>query len=74
MRLGAVLKKWRFASEMDIRTAANHLGLSASALGRIEKGTVPDGETLIKLWNWLTTSEATNGTGENQQPTDSSGA
>ena len=72
MRLGAVLKKWRFSSEMDLDTAAKKMGLSRSILSRIEQGRVPDGETLIKLWNWLN-SEESNGIGESAGPTDSSG-
>ena len=72
MRLGAVLKKWRFASEMDLEAAAKKMGLSRSILSRIEQGRVPDGETLIKLWHWLN-SEESNGTSESAGQTDSSG-
>jgi transcriptional regulator with XRE-family HTH domain len=63
MRLGAVLKKWRFSSEMDLDSAAKKMGLSRSILSRIEQGRVPDGETLIKLWHWLN-SEESNGISE----------
>lgn len=58
MRIGAILKKWRAMSDIDLRAAGLQMGISASALLRIEKGRVPDGETLVKLQAWLFGSDA----------------
>lgn len=54
MRLGAVLKKWRMLSGLEIREAADQIGIASSTLRRVEEGAIPPhGETLIKLLNWL---------------------
>lgn len=75
MRLGAILNGWRHSQKLDASAAAEHMGLSRSAFARIEQGKVPDGQTLIRLWIWLTEAEledATNGTGQDQSGVDSS--
>lgn len=53
MRVAELITNWRFIKKYSLRDAAEEMGLSASSLLRIEKGKVPDGETLIKLINWL---------------------
>ena len=70
MRLGSILKKWRFMMTLGTREACVLLGISDGALRRIEAGGIPDGETLIKLWSVLTSPEpveAANGTDPNQR-------
>ena len=53
MRLGDILRKWRAMSELDLRSAAEHIGIGAATLMRIEKGKVPNGYTFIKIITWL---------------------
>ena len=53
MRVGELLKTWRFIRKLNTRDAGAQMGISASALLRIENGRVPDGETIIKLTAWL---------------------
>ena len=58
MRVAELITNWRFIKKYSLRDAADEMGLSPSSLLRIEKGKVPDGETLIKLVNWLFGTEA----------------
>lgn len=58
MRLGSILKKWRLISDLDLREAAEKIGIAPSTYLRIEQGKVPPhGETLIKLLHWLLEAE-----------------
>lgn len=66
MRVGELIKTWRFIRKLNTRDAGAQMGISSSALLRIEKGTVPDGETIIKLTAWLYGEEATNGSSGHQ--------
>ena len=61
MRVAELITNWRFIKKYSLRDAAEEMGLSSSSLARIEKGKVPDGETLIKLVNWLFGTEEMNG-------------
>lgn len=58
MRIGQVIKKWRLLSDLDYKKAAQKIGIGGSTLLRIEAGKVPDGETLIKVLNWLMGEES----------------
>ena len=60
MRVAELITNWRFIKKLNMRDAALQMGLSASSLSRIENGKVPDGETLIKLINWLFSQEESN--------------
>ena len=53
MQLGTVLKAWREAQHLGIRDAARILGLSHGTRSRIERGMNVDGETLIRILQWL---------------------
>lgn len=53
MRLGLVLRKWRYAHEMPLRDLAKQMGTSAATLMRIEQGRGCDAATLMKVFNWL---------------------
>lgn len=57
--LGKVLKKYRMMSELTLRDVAYEMGISAPTLMRIESGSVPDGETLMAVFNWLMLKERT---------------
>ena len=63
MKLGNVLKKWRLHQELTIRALAAEIGISGATLCRIEDGRALDGETLMKVFNWLCekTGEKDNG-------------
>lgn len=76
MRIGEVLKKWRILSELDVRSAAQKIGISASTLMRIERGGVPPtGQTILTLFNWLFFTEAANENGSDpaERPVSSAG-
>ncbi len=53
MKLGDVLRKWRRASDLNVREAAALLGVSHGTLSRVERGEKMDGETLAKILAWL---------------------
>ena len=53
MKLGKVLRKWRVASEIDLRTIGKETGLDASTWLRIEQGKDPSAKTLRKILLWL---------------------
>ncbi len=62
MRVADLLTNWRFINKLTLRDAAIEMGLSPSSLARIERGKIPDGDTLIRLMNWLFGSDTqTNG-------------
>ena len=49
--LGKLLARRR--GNMGVRAAAKEIGISPSTLSRIEKGHVPDVNTLKKICNWI---------------------
>ncbi len=53
MKIGEVLKEWRYGERMGIREAAGVIGISHSTLSRIENGKPMDGDTLAKILTWL---------------------
>ena len=53
MKLGVVLKKYRLMMELDLRTLAKEMGISAATLMRVEMGHQPSGETLSRILIWL---------------------
>lgn len=48
-----VLRQWRWASRVELKTAAKAIGVSESTLSRFERGEQPGGETLAKVLRWL---------------------
>ena len=53
MKIGAILRIWRESQGLGLRTVAKQIGINHGTLGRIERGEVVDGATLIKLIIWL---------------------
>lgn len=53
MRIGTVLRRYRRVEDMDLRTMAKQLGISAATLMRVEIGHDPEGQTLAKLLRWM---------------------
>ena len=53
MKIGEVLKEWRYGGRMGIREAAEKIGISHSTLSRIENGKPMDGDTLAKILEWF---------------------
>ncbi len=53
MRLGAILRKWRYANERSLRDLGREIGISAATLLRIESGRECDSTTLMKIFNWM---------------------
>ena len=53
MQLADVLRKWRRASDLPLRSAAKQIGVTLPTLSRIERGEAMDGVTLAKILCWL---------------------
>ena len=53
MRVGDVIRKYRAHAELDLRSCARMIGISAPTLMRLEQGRDPSGETLTKVQGWL---------------------
>ncbi len=53
MRLGKVINKYRLMMELDLRTLAKEIGISAATLMRVEMGHQPGGKTLSLILFWL---------------------
>ena len=60
MRLGELIQKWRLVNSLNTQQVGQQIGVSSSAILLIEKGKVPDGETLIKIMAWLFGKELSN--------------
>ncbi len=52
MRLGELVKEWRWAKKINVRDAAKEIGISAATLSRFERGNAIDGDVLSKLLRW----------------------
>lgn len=61
MRISLLLKKWRLINDIDVKQLSDEIGISKPTLYRIEAGGGVDGETLMKIFNWLTENGAKNG-------------
>ncbi len=54
MLLGELIEYWRRIKGETQRETAKAIGIGYSVLCRLEKGHLPDGVTLVKVWNWAT--------------------
>jgi hypothetical protein len=52
-RLGAVLEAYQQKHDIENRTMAAEIGISASGLSRIKGGTMPDARGMAKIMLWL---------------------
>ena len=53
MRIGSLISDWRHINRLGIRVVASDIGISASTLGRIERGEEFDSKTMRKLLLWI---------------------
>lgn len=53
MKLGLLIKKYRTMMDIDLRTLAKEIGVSAATLMRLEHGYIPDGTTIKKTLAWM---------------------
>ena len=53
MRLGKVLKSYRYFNGLSVRALAKNIGISYSSLNRIENGSECDSYILAKILVWL---------------------
>jgi len=53
MKLGILLKKYRAMIDIELRSLAKEIGISAATLMRIEHGYLPDGRTVAKVLAWM---------------------
>ena len=58
-RLGEALRGYRAIQvpSIGLRAAADEIGVSPTTLFRVENGHVPDYDTLMRIWGWLTMPE-----------------
>ena len=52
-RLGKALAAYQQKFDMENRTMAKEIGISASTLSRIKQGTMPDAIGFAKIVRWL---------------------
>lgn len=72
MRIAELITNWRRMNDMSVRETAREIGISASALTRIEAGKLPDAVTLIVMFGWLFGAEEKGFTDE-KAPTTNAG-
>ena len=53
VRIGSVMRDWRWENKLDIRQGAALIGISPATLSRIENGKACDSRTFSKLLTWL---------------------
>lgn len=53
MKIGSVLKDYRYANRVGIRDVAQEIGVSVSVLSRIENGANFDCHAMGKIMLWL---------------------
>lgn len=51
--LGQMLRRWRAFEEIGVREAAARVGISAATFSRVERGHIPDADTLLTLLMWM---------------------
>lgn len=52
-RLGVILRAKRRAGDLRLKQVTEQTGISPSTLSRLERGAMPDTETVVKLSRWL---------------------
>ncbi len=57
MKIGAVIRKWRNASDVPLRELADEIGIPLSTLARVETGEECSGDTLAQIIVWLVKTE-----------------
>lgn len=53
MKLGELIKEYRWAKRINVRDLAKIIGCSAATLSRFERGRNPDGITTTKILKWI---------------------
>ncbi len=53
MKLGQILASWRWANKLTLRAAGEQIGVSPATLQRLEKGEVVQGDSLVKVLQFL---------------------
>ena len=53
MKLGELIKEYRYATRTGIRDLAREIGVSHSTLSRFERGYSIDSDTLKKILLWV---------------------
>jgi transcriptional regulator with XRE-family HTH domain len=53
--LGRILRAYRLLGELEQRTLAKRIGISASTLCRLEMGHQPDATIMLHVWTWMLT-------------------
>jgi transcriptional regulator with XRE-family HTH domain len=63
MRLGEMLRLWRTVRNLDQRTVAKEIGISAATLCRAEQGKAFDARSMARVIAWMIEpeEEATDG-------------
>ncbi len=53
MRIGEIIRQYRWATKTGVRVRAREIGVSPATLSRIERGEQMDGATLILILAWM---------------------
>lgn len=53
MKIGELLKEYRYSKRIPIRKLAKELGVNISTLSRIENGKVSNARSLSKILRWM---------------------
>jgi transcriptional regulator with XRE-family HTH domain len=61
MRLGEMLRLWRTVRNLDQRTVAKEIGISAATLCRAEQGRSFDATSMAKVIAWLISDDKLTG-------------
>lgn len=54
MKLGELIKEYRFIKKLGSRDVAKEIGFSHSTLTRFENGKSISGDDLVKIFKWIT--------------------
>jgi transcriptional regulator with XRE-family HTH domain len=57
MLLGELIEHWRRIKGITLRDAAKSIGIDHTVLHRLENNHGVDGETLIRVWTWVTSTK-----------------
>ena len=53
MKLGTIIKSWRYINRLGIKEVAQQIGCCGATLSRFENGHVIDSNTFTKIFEWL---------------------
>lgn len=58
MRVGSVIREWRFITKQSLVDVSKDIGINHQSLRRLEEGKAPTAEVLIAVVKWMCSEEA----------------